>query len=154
MKSFEATIAGLEATLADRSALVRQWEDYATHWETRARDAERLNGEWETSFDALQDQYSRLALEHAGSAREGVEGAPAMMSGEAAREQEGKQGTELEPLESSLGLALDTPRLGDGRYKRGKGLPLRVNLCGLVQAAGPTSRPCRVPMRKPHDGCV
>lgn len=60
-----ATIAELEASLSERNGLVRSWEEYAAHWEARGREAERMNAEWEASFDELTEQYSRLALEHA-----------------------------------------------------------------------------------------
>lgn len=61
----ENSIDTLKQALSERNALLRSWEQYANHWENRGREAERLNEDWEQSFDALQMQYSNLALEHA-----------------------------------------------------------------------------------------
>jgi hypothetical protein len=46
-----------EKALEERALLVKEWEDYAVHWEKRGREAEKLNGEWEVAFSALQEQY-------------------------------------------------------------------------------------------------
>lgn len=64
---FERQISELKsahaAAIEERSRLVREWEGYASHWEGRGREAERLNGEWEKSFDELQVQVNTTAKE-------------------------------------------------------------------------------------------
>lgn len=53
-----------ETNLESRSKLVKEWEEYANHWESRGREAERMNGEWEAAFDKLQAEYTKLLTKH------------------------------------------------------------------------------------------
>jgi trimeric autotransporter adhesin len=59
----------LEAQVEERSKLVRDWEFFAQHWETRGRDAEKLNAEWERSFESANRQTGAAAIEAEGLRR-------------------------------------------------------------------------------------
>lgn len=52
-----------DTLLEERSKLVRDWEQYASHWETRGREAERLLTEFEKSYDVQQQQLTSITKE-------------------------------------------------------------------------------------------
>ena len=66
-KASESKLAELrknhDTLFEERSKLVRDWEQYASHWENRGREAERLNIEWEKSFDTQQQQLVNISKE-------------------------------------------------------------------------------------------
>jgi len=48
----------LEKELEDRAKLIRDWQKYAEHWESRGRDAENLVGEWKKAYDGTRKETS------------------------------------------------------------------------------------------------